>query len=111
MSFLSSVEAEIAKVKAWFTSLPTWLQSFVSKMATDEGAILDGLVTVAVKDIEAGGLSTASFVAAAKDVFAKLVAQNISTFTLQDVFTALNSAVSAPVAPAVASVVNPPAAN
>jgi len=92
--------------KAWedivkgFARLPDWLQSFISKMGTDEVAILSGLCNDAIADLMAdianpSALTTAQITAQAKAIFAKLVAQNVSTFTLQDVFSALNSALSA----------------
>jgi len=54
---------------------------------------LVGLVGTPAQDVISGGLTTASFVAAAKDVESKLVAQNI-TMGQQDIFAALNVAVS-----------------
>lgn len=84
-----------ARLADWYNGWPVWLKVFASKLATQEGSILKSLVEIAAADIMSGGLSTASFVNAGKDVFAKLTEQNISIFTIQDVMTALNGAVAA----------------
>ena len=85
-----------AKIEGWLASLglPSYVSSFVDTMLTAEGQILDQLVVIAAQDVITGGLTTASFTAAAKDVSAKLVAQNI-TLGQQTVFAALNAAVAA----------------
>lgn len=82
----------------WATAMPE-LQDFVTKAATTEGQILEGLIAVAAQDVIAGGFTTASFVAAGKDVLAKLIAQNIATFNIQYIMALLNIKVS-PSAPA-----------
>lgn len=82
-------------LKNRFTSLPSWVQAFLNKTGTQEYTILQSAVTAGVKDVVAGGLSTASFVAAGKDILAQLIAQNISTFSIQDVMANLNMAVAA----------------
>lgn len=74
--------------------LPSWLVSFIDKAGTAEGKILTGLVSIAINDVKTGGFTTDSFIAAAKDVYAQLAAQNITTFTLQDIFAMLNTAAS-----------------
>ncbi len=88
-------EADVAK-------LPSWAQSLITTLETDEGQILSGLVETAAQDVLAGGLTTASFTNAAKNVAAQLVSQNITLGT-QTVYSALNAAVAA-VAPAATAV-------
>lgn len=85
----TSVEA---RLKDWWDGLSPGLQAFVKKVETDEGKILQGLVITAAKDVLAGGLTTASFVAAAKDVGSQLASQNI-TMAQTDVFAVLNAEV------------------
>ena len=82
-----------ARLKDWWNGVSPAIQSFIQKVETDEGKILQGLVRVAAQEVIAGGLTTASFVAAAKDVGNKLLEQNI-TMAQTDVFAALNAAVS-----------------
>lgn len=89
------------RVKDWWASAMPELTAFVEMAATDEGKILEGLISTAAQDVLTGGLTTASFVAAGKDVLAKLVAQNISTFNLQAVMAMLNIKVSAAAPPVV----------
>lgn len=76
------------------------LQDFVTKAATEDGKILESLITVAANDVLSGGLTTASFVTAGKDVLAKLLAQNIATFNIQYIMALLNVKV-APAAPSI----------
>lgn len=83
-----------ARLKDFWNSLSPGIQAFVTAIETDEGKILQGLVVVAAKDVIANGLTTASFVAAAKDVGTQLVAQNI-TMANTTVFAALNAEVGA----------------
>lgn len=87
------------------TPMPDNLANFVAKAATAEGQILESLVNVGIKDVEANGFTTASFVTAGKDILAQLIAQNITTFTLQNVMAMLNIA-AAPLLPATS--VTPP---
>lgn len=87
----TAVENDIAKS---LLTLPTWAQSLIATLESEEGKILSGLVTTAASDVLAGGLTTASFTAAAKDVEGKLVSQEISVGT-QTVYSALNAAVAA----------------
>lgn len=77
-----------------FLSLPTWAQNFFAKEGDDELTILKGLIPVAMKDIVSGGFSTDAFVQAGKDVLAQLVAQNVTTFTMQEVMAHINMAVA-----------------
>ena len=100
----SAVEHDVS---ASIAKLPSWAQSLITTLESDEGQILNGLVTTAAQDVLAGGLTTASFSAAVKDVTNKLVSQNITMGT-QVVYSALNAAVAA-VAPAPV-VATPPAA-
>lgn len=81
-----------ARLKDWWTSLSPGIQAFVTKVETNEGQILQGLVVTAAQDVLAGGLTTASFVSAAKDVGQKLVAQNV-TMAQTTIFAALNAEV------------------
>jgi len=83
-----------ARIKDWWSSLSPGIQAFVTTIETSEGKILQGLVVTAAQDVLTGGLTTASFVAAAKDVGTKLAAQNIS-LAQTTVFAALNSEVGA----------------
>lgn len=89
-----------ARLQDFWSGLPSQVRTFVGSLATDEGKILQSLVDVAVKDIETAGFTTVSFVAAGKDVFAKLVSQNINTFNIQHVIAELNIT-AAPLVPAV----------
>lgn len=86
----------LARLKDWWSGLAPELQSFLNTLETGEGKILQGLVATAAQDVLAGGLTTASFVAAAKDVEGKLVSQNITLGT-QTVFAALNAVVASKV--------------
>ena len=83
-----------ARIKDWWNGVEPALQQFITTLETDEGKILQSLAVVAAQDVIAGGLTTASFVAAAKDVQGKLVAQNIQ-MGQQTVFAALNAIVAA----------------
>ena len=91
-----AVEHDVA---ASVAKLPVWAQTLITTLESEEGQILGGLVATAANDVVSGGLTTASFTAAAKDVEAKLVAQEI-TLGRQTIYAALNGAVAA-VAPAV----------
>lgn len=87
------------RIKDWWDSLSPGLQAFVTKVETDEGKILQGLVVVAAQDVLTGGFTTASFVAAAKDVGTKLAEQNI-TMAQTTIFAALNAEVGSAAAAA-----------
>lgn len=98
--------AALAKVESWWSNLLPEIEAEMKILASAEGQILQGLLPVAAQDVINGGLTTASFVAAGKDVISKLVAQNVNLGT-QTVFSALNAVVSSKVvsaAPATASV-------
>lgn len=81
------------RLREWWSGLLPEIQNEIHILASDEGKILQDLAKTAVQDIVAGGLTTASFVAAAKDIEEKLVAQNIA-LGRQTIFTALNAIVS-----------------
>lgn len=89
----------LAKIKSWWDGLIPEIQAEITVLTSAEGQILQGLLPVAAQDVITGGLTTASFVAAGKDVISKLVAQNITLGT-QTVFSALNAVVSSKVATA-----------
>ena len=78
----------------WWSGMPSWLQEFVTKAKSAEGQILTGLVETAAVDVATGGFTTASFVAAGKDVYAKAQAQELA-FAQQEVMSALNLAANA----------------
>jgi hypothetical protein len=78
----------------WWSGMPEWLQSFVTKAKSAQGVILTGLVETAAVDVASGGFTTASFVSAGKDVLAKAEAQELG-FSQQEVMSALNLAANA----------------
>lgn len=98
--FTGNFSNALKRLEDWWDSELPEVKEFVTKLATTEGQILEDLITVAATDVVAGGFTTASFVTAGKDVLAKLVAQNISTFNIQYILGLLNIKV-APLAPAV----------
>lgn len=81
-----------ARLKDWWDSVSPAIQAFIQTVETEEGKILQGLVSTAAQDVLTGGLTTASFVAAAKDVGSKLASQNI-TMAQTVIFAALNAEV------------------
>ena len=81
------------KISQWWSGLLPEIKAGLAVLASAEGQILQGLVVTAAKDVVSGGLTTASFVAAAKDVEGQLVAQNIN-LGKQTIFTALNAVVA-----------------
>lgn len=95
-----------ARIKDWWAGVSPSVQAFITKVETDEGKILTGLAETAAEDVIAGGLTTASFVAAAKDVEAKLISQNI-TMGQQDIYAAINIAVGAKTSPVTVPVSSP----
>lgn len=66
-----------ARIKDWWNGVSPAIQALIVTVETNEGKILQGLIPLAAKDVLAGGLNTASFVAAIKDVGAQLLEQNI----------------------------------
>lgn len=86
-----------------FKKLPQPVQDFIIKLESDEGQLMQQLCSVAVKDVVSGGFSTASFIAAGKDVVAQALAQG-KTIGISDAIAELNIIASplrqaAPVAP------------
>lgn len=81
--------------KAWedivaaFKKLPQPVQDFVVRLETDEGQLLTTLSQVAIQDVVAGGFTTASFVAAGKDILAKALTQG-KTIAMSDAMAQLN---------------------
>jgi hypothetical protein len=108
--FTGNFTSAAARIKDWWDGVAPSVQSFLTKIETDEGKILTGLAETAAEDVLSGGLTTASFVAAAKDVEGKLVSQNI-TMGQQDIFAALNIAVGAKTSPVAVPVAPPVAAS
>ena len=84
--FVADIDKSVAK-------LPTWAQSLITTLESDAGQLLNAAVSTAAQDVMAGGLTTASFTAAAKDVAAKLTAQG-TTMGTQVIYAALNAAVA-----------------
>lgn len=97
--FTGNFSNAFKRVEDWWNSMMPELKDFVAKAATDEGKILESLISVAAQDVIAGGFTTVSFVEAGKDVLAKLIAQNIATFNIQYIMALLNIKV-VPSAPA-----------
>lgn len=98
-----------ARIKDWWSGVAPSVKVFINKVETDEGKILTGLAEVGAEDVLAGGLTTASFTAAAADIESKLISQNI-TMAKTDIFAAINIAVSAKNTPAAVVPPVPPAA-
>lgn len=92
--FTGNFTSAEARLKDWWNGVSPGIQAFITKVESGEGKILQGLVVVAAQDVLAGGLTTASFVAAAKDVGSKLASQNI-TLAQTTIFAALNAEVGA----------------
>jgi len=67
-----------ARIENWWSGVSPSIQAFITTIETDEGAVLESLVSVAAKDVIAGGLNTASFLAAIKDVGEQLLEKNIT---------------------------------
>lgn len=84
-----------------FQKLPQPVQDFIVRLEGDEGQLLQTLAEAALQDVVAGGFTTASFVAAAKDVVAKAAAQG-QTILISDAVAQINILASA-VRPAVAT--------
>jgi len=87
------------RLQDFWGTMPSWLRNFASKMVGKEVSILDGLLatatTLLLKDIaNISDLKTADIVAQAKTIYQSLKQQNIDTYNLQDVFAALNAALS-----------------
>jgi hypothetical protein len=72
-----------------FKKLPKPVQDFIIKLESDEGQVLQSLASVAIQDVVAGEFTTASFVAAGKDVVAKALEQG-KTVAMSDAMAQLN---------------------
>ncbi len=96
-----------SRLKDWWdnTAEPD-LKSFVDKASSAEGKILSNLITIGLADLAKNGFTTAGFVKTGEDVLVQLVAQNVSTFSLQEVMAMLNIKA----APLVAAAATPDAA-
>lgn len=92
--FSGNFSNALKRLEDWYVGAPQWLKDFIHKSESQEAAILQGLIHMALPDLQKNGFTTAGFVATAKDILAQLVAQNISTFTIQDIFANLNAAAS-----------------
>lgn len=80
------------RIKNWWAGVSPAIQAFITTAETNEGQILQSLVPIAAKDVLAGGLTTASFVSAIKDVGAQLLEKNI-TMANTTITAALNAEV------------------
>ena len=58
-----------------YNKLPQVEQDFITKLESDAWTLIRSLAGDAINDVVAGGFTTASFVAAGKDVVAKAAAQ------------------------------------
>lgn len=101
----TSAEQRIAN---WWSGVQPSVQMFITKAETDAGQLLSTEAETFVEDIISGGLTTASFVSAAKTIGADLLSKGI-TMGEQDIFAALNIAVGAKTSPIAVPAV-PPAA-
>lgn len=72
-----------------FQKLPVPVQTFVVKLESDGGQLLQSLAATGIQDVAAGGFTTASFVAAGKDIVTKGLAQG-QTILMQDAMAQLN---------------------
>jgi len=104
MSFFSDLfEGDFAK--AWqdivkmYSGLPPAVKTFLNKLGTVEGKLLEELASVAFQDVVAGGYTTAAFVAAGKDVVAKGLAQE-KTILMSEAMAQLNILASSQQSPA-----------
>lgn len=91
-----------------FKKLPQPVQDFITRLEGDEGQLLQTLAATALQDVISGGFSTASFVAAGKDVVAKAAEQG-KAILISDAIAQLNILASAARPPVVAAE-QPPAA-
>lgn len=82
----------LARLKDWWSGVSPGVQAEITTLETGEGKILSSVAVIGAKDVIAGGFSTASFVAAVKDIGAQLLAQNI-TLAQTTIFVALNAEV------------------
>lgn len=87
--FSGNFSGVVDDIKSAFAKLPTPLQAFITKVENDAEGLLMSLAQTAYNDIASGGLNTASFVAAGKDVVAKAAAQG-TTILMSDAMAAIN---------------------
>jgi hypothetical protein len=80
------------RIKDWWSGVSPRLQAFITQSETDQGKILETLAATGAQDVINGGLSTASFVAAALDIESKGVAMEV-TWARTTIFALLNIAV------------------
>lgn len=90
-------------ITAGFSQLPAPVQTFVVKVESDAEGLLGNLCSVAIKDVETAGFTTASFVAAGKDVVAQGLSQG-TAILISDAMAMLNMFASTMQASAVAEV-------
>jgi len=81
--------AVISDFEKGFAKLPSPVQAYVVKVENDVEGLLVGLAKTAFQDVMTGGFSTASFVAAGKDIVAKGLAQGY-TILMSDAMAMLN---------------------
>jgi hypothetical protein len=86
--FSTEWDAFVAKIE----SIPSSVQTLLSKLESDAGQIMQTLASTAAKDIAAGPLTTASYVTAAKDILAQLPSDG--GILISDVLAVLNAEVS-----------------
>lgn len=109
MNIFADIEV---KLKTWWEDVSPSVQTFLQKLETDGGKLLMTEAEAFASDLISGGLTTSSFVAAAKDIGLKLLSQGITVIE-QDIFAALNIAVGStlaaapPVVTPVVTVVSP----
>lgn len=94
------------RVADWFRA-EAWpgLKKLVTKASGEEEKILEEVITQAVQEVLAGGLTTDAFVTAGKNALAALIAKNVTTFNMQYVMALVNAEV-APLAPPAVAVAN-----
>jgi hypothetical protein len=80
------------RIKDGWTGVSPRLQSFITQAEMDQGKILENLAATGAQDVLNGGLTTASFVAAALDIEAKGIAMEAS-WARTTIFAFLNIAV------------------
>lgn len=84
----------IERFEAWINNLSPATKRFIDQVESDQGKVIQGLIETAKNDVVAGGFTTASFVAAGKDVLAQAIAQEITEFSLQHIIAMINIAVA-----------------
>jgi hypothetical protein len=92
--FSGNFSGALADITDGLAKLPAPVQAFIVKVEDDAEGLLMSLAQTAYSDVVAGGLSTASFVAAGKDVVAKAATQG-ATILMSDAMVAVNLVASA----------------